>query len=264
MSDFETEGFLSDEGVEGRKIFRKRFEAAFSLADELNRVALVKIREVKLGSADQAPFIIFLLTIRIIELFESIIILMERGILSSAKLLIRPLLEALFTLVAIDKDKSLVSKYFDTQDEAHLKLLKSSTQWKNEILKKAFKDSGLEAKYIQQKNKLSLSPPDSMKPIEWAKAAGLDDLYHSFYVQYSSYTHSNLSALRDHIDSRDDNVLEASFGPSIEDLYDHIRNAVSFTLIALAHMCLTFDLEIDSEIRNIHKIITDLDDNQKE
>ena len=116
MSTIETDGFISDQAVEGRAIFRDRFSDIFALAEDMNRVAVLKIGEAKLADIDNGLFILFLLTIRIIESYEAIIILMERGMLAPAKLIIRPLLEAMFTLAALVKDKDLITKYFDAQD----------------------------------------------------------------------------------------------------------------------------------------------------
>ncbi|MFC1626420.1 DUF5677 domain-containing protein [Pseudomonadota bacterium] len=259
MTNIKTDGFLSEEAIEGRAVFLERFKDVFAMAEDMNRIAVKKLGEAKLDSVEDGPFIIYLLTIRIIESYESVIILMERGMLAPAKLIIRPLLEAMFTLIALEKDKTLVAKYFDTQDDAHLKMLRASTKWRDEFLKKAFKDAGLEAKFIKQKEKLKESPPKTLKPFQWAKAADLEDFYDVFYVYYASFTHSNLSALEDHID-READRLEASFGPSIEGFYGLLRSATAFTLLAVMHMCLAFKLEIDSDAEKIHEAICHLDE----
>lgn len=251
MTKIETDGFLSDDAIEGRAIFRERFSEIFALAEDLNRVAVAKLGEVKLSNIDDSRWVLYLLAIRIIESYEAIIILMERGMLTPAKLIIRPLLEALFTLAALEKDKGLIAKYFDAQNEAHFLLLRSSTQWRNEDLKKIFKESKLEAKFIQKKEERKVSPPASLSPIEWAKAADCEDFYHFYYVQYASFTHSNLSALEDHMERDGEEKVEASFGPTITGFNDLLRDATSFTLLSVMHMCSAFHLEIDSDADRI-------------
>lgn len=260
MTNIETDGFLSDEAIEGRAVFRERFQDVFAMAEDMNRVALRKLGGAKLSGIDDGSFVIYLLAIRIIESYEAIIILMERGMLAPAKLVIRPLLEALFTLVAVEKNKGLVSKYFDTQNKAHFELLRSSTQWRDEALKKIFKEANLEAKYIEKKKELKENPPNTFGPIDWAKAADFEDFYHVYYVQYASYTHSNLSALEDHLDRDNENKINASFGPSITGFYELLRNATAFTLIGVVHMCSTFGLDVDSDVTRIHETIRRLDE----
>jgi len=262
MSTIETDGFISDQAVEGRAIFRDRFSDIFALAEDMNRVAVLKIGEAKLADIDNGLFILFLLTIRIIESYEAIIILMERGMLAPAKLIIRPLLEAMFTLAALVKDKDLITKYFDAQDITTLSLLRSSTKWRDKNLKKIFKESELEKKYIKKKNELKDNPPNILSPHDWAKIADYDDYYHLYYVEYASYTHSNLRALEDHMDRDGEDYVEAAFGPSITGFYDLLRNATQFTLMSVIHMCSAFNLDVESDADRISKGINELDANR--
>ena len=139
MTTIETDGFLSSEAADGRHIFRKKYAYIFVLAEEMNQIALAKLREARLSEVDDADFLLYLLAIRIIESFEAVIVLMERGMLAPAKLIIRPQLEALFTLAAIDKDRTLVQKYLNAQDNAQFEKLRSSTKWRSAALKGIFK-----------------------------------------------------------------------------------------------------------------------------
>jgi len=253
MTKIETDGFLSDEAAEGRAVFRERFADIFALAEDMNRIAVKKLGEARLSDIHEGQFVLYLLAIRIIESYEAIIILMERGMLAPAKLIIRPLLEALFTLAALEKDKDLISKYFDTQSQAQFELLRSSTKWRNEDLKKLFKESRLEAKYIEKKRELKENPPVTLRPIDWAKAAGYEDFYHFYYVHYASFTHSNLSALEDHMERDGEEKVEASFGPTIAGFDDLLGHAIRFTLLSVMHMCSAFHIEIDSDVDRIEE-----------
>jgi len=210
MSTLETEGFLSREAEAGEAIFKKRFSRVLGLAEDVNSVAIRKLGEAKLGKSSRGHFVLYLLTIRIIESYEAVIILMRRGLLAPAKLIIRPMLETLFTLAALQRDASLVDKYFDMQEKAHLEQLRSSTRWRDEVLKRAFKEAGLEKQYIEKKKALKETPPQTLRPIEWAQEAGYEDFYHVYYVHYASFTHSNIAALEDHIERTGDDFAEAS------------------------------------------------------
>lgn len=258
MTKIETDGFLSDEAVEGRTVFRARFSDIFSLAEDLNRVAVNKLGEAKLADAADGHFILYLLTIRIIEAFEAVIILMERGMLAPAKLIVRPVLEALFTLAALEKEKELIAKYFDMQSEAQFALLRSSTRWRNEDLKKVFKESKLEEKYLAKKKERKERPPETLRPMQWAEVAGYEDIYHLHYVRYASFTHSNLSALEDHMERDGEEKVEASFGPSIKGFYELLRDATHFTLLSVMHMCSAFRVPIDSDAARIQEGIEKL------
>lgn len=260
MSTIEIEGFLSNEATDGVAVFRERFKDLFDLVEDANRVFVAALQTAKLADIEDSKFGVYLLAIRVVESFEAIVILMERGMLSPAKLVIRPLLEAMFSLGAIQKDESLVKKYFDTQNKAHFELLKSTTRWKDPILRALSHEHGFEKKYINKKKELNESPPEALRPYEWAEAAGYEDLYHVYYVYYASFTHSNLSALEDHLDRDIEDKVEASFGPSIQGFYDILRNATAFTLVSIMHLCSAFGIGIDANANRIHEEIRRLDE----
>ncbi len=92
MTEIETDGFLSDEAIHGRTIYRERFAEWFDVAEKLNRLAIGSLSQAHLSDIDSAQQVVYLLTIRVIEAYESIVILMERGLLSSSKLIVRPML----------------------------------------------------------------------------------------------------------------------------------------------------------------------------
>lgn len=259
MSTIEIEGFLSNEATDGIAVFRERFKDLFDLAEDANRVCVAALRRAKLADIENSKFVVYLLAIRVVESFEAVVLLMERGMLAQAKMVIRPLLEAMFSLGAIQKDEALVKKYFDTQNKAHFDLLKSTTRWKDPILRALSHEHGFEKKYINKKKELNESPPEALRPHEWAEAAGYEDLYHVYYVYYASFTHSNLSALEDHIDRDKEDKVEASFGPSIQGFYDILRNATAFTLVSIMHMCSAFKIDIDADAKRVHEEICRLD-----
>ncbi len=227
MTKMETDGFLSDEAEQARAIFRKEFSAWFEIAEKLNRRAISTLAQAPLKDIDQAQQVVCLLTIRVLEAYESIVLLMERGLLSSAKFIVRPMLEALFTLAAIDKDSSLAVVYLDGQRAADLNSLKSSCAWKNKDLMNKFKEHKLESKYIKLKGELKNKPVTQLMPVEWAKKSDYEDFYHLYYVEYCSSIHSNPRALNEHMDIDGDDVALA-FGPTTEGFGTLLGNASYF------------------------------------
>ena len=156
-------------------------------------------------------------------------------------------------MAALEKDKALITKYFDTQSKAGFELLRSSTQWRNNGLKKIFKESKLEEKSIKKKKEIKENPPETFRPIDWARAADYEDFYHLYYVQYASFTHSNLSALEDHMEMDGKEKVEASFGPTITGFYNLLSDATNFTLLSVLHMCSAFQVEIDLDSNRIQE-----------
>ena len=166
-----------------------------------------------------------------------------------AILLVRPILEALFTIAAISANPELLERYHATQQKFDREKLWATTQWKDDYLKTIFKTNALEKKYIELSKALKKNPPAAYKPIDWAKSAGLEDFYNTFYIYYASQTHSNLEALELHVDrdAHADGTVDAAFGPSSEGLVETLRNSTSFCLMAMRHLATLYDVAFDHE-----------------
>ena len=261
MTTLETDGFLSDDAVTSVADYRARFNDLFSVAKSTNQFALKILRSPHFANAEEWQLISCLLTIRIVEAFEGTILLIERGMVAPATLMLRPILEALFILGALQADKSLVSAYHDAQARADKKKLYAAMQWKNDGLRRLSKSADLERRYIEIKEAHKQNPPIEMTPIDWARKATLEDFYHTYYVFYASRTHSNREALDDHIDQSDHaaDQIDLAFGPKLDGIYDVIRNASTFCLMAIMYLGEAFELDTQEGSREIFEAIQEID-----
>jgi hypothetical protein len=165
--------------------------------------------------------------------------MLEIGLMPSAKVLARAMLEVVFTLVAIQKKPELLQYYFNQHEKSHYYNLKSIIGAKSKHLRKAVKEHGLEKKYIKMKKEMKCKEIETLGPKDWAKAAELDDLYVVYYNIYSDSIHCNPSALDDHVDNKPESI-DLSFGPSDTDLFDILKCCIycmlnSANSAALAH-----------------------------
>ena len=261
MTTVETDGFLSDEAVEAITDYRARFEDLFSVAHKTNRFALEVLRSPQMAEAEEWQLISCLLTIRIVEAFEGTVLLIERGMVAPATLLLRPVLEVLFVLGALQADHSLVAAYYQTQARVERKKLYAAMQWKDQRLRSLVKKANLEKRYVEIKEAHKQTPPIEMKPIDWAQKAGLTDFYHTYYIFYASRTHSNREALDEHIDQSDESPdkLDLAFGPQADGIYDVIRNASTFCLMAVMYLGEAFGLDTQLGSQNVFEAILEID-----
>ena len=261
MTTIETDGFLSAEACNAIADYRAQFKDLFSVADATNQFAISIMRSPRLAEAEEWQLVSCLLTIRIVEAFEGSILLIERGMIAPATLMLRPILEALFILGALQADHSLISAYHGTQAKADRRKLHAAMQWKSEPLRRLSKASNLEAKYIEIREAHKSAPPEELSPIAWATKASLEDFYHTYYVFYSSHTHSNQEALNDHIDQSDDNgdEIDLAFGPKIDGVYDIIRNASAFCLMAVTYLGEAFGIDTQEGSQQVSDSIHGID-----
>lgn len=219
MSKIETNGFLSKETENGINQITENYKDAFEFYKELNRISMLFLNRIKLDWKDIYRLVANTLILRIVENFQAIYLMLERGMLVPSKVLTRAKLETLFILAGLQKDPKLLKSYIDQNDEAHKRRLKAALQFRNEKLRESVKRINVEKLYIKRKAELKNREPTVLRPKEWAKAADLEDFYNLYYTMYSNSIHSNLSALEDHVDDKPKQI-DISFGPSDRDLYE--------------------------------------------
>jgi hypothetical protein len=232
MSKIEEEGFLSDEAENGKTDIYKKYADFFNFAKDVNKLCMKLLTSLKTDWGNDHKLIVHTLFLRIVENFQAVYLLLERGMMPQAKVLTRAMLETLFILVALQKKPELLKLYLVDQHEvAHKKALKAALKFKSKPLKEATKKNGIETLYLQKKAELKNKELTPLSPIEWSENADLGDFYNLYYVTYSNSTHSNPSALDDHVDGNP-NELNLSTGPSDRDLYDVLKCGIHILIHA--------------------------------
>lgn len=247
MSKIEIDGFLSEESEDGRKNYREKYKDIFDLTKEINRFSMSFLQKLKIDWKNNHKLIIHTLCLRIIENFQGIILMLERGMMSQASVLTRAMLETVFILVALQKKSDLLQCYFDQHEDGRKKALKAALQFKNKGLRASVKKNNLEKCYVAQVNSLKGKELNPLSPKQWAKAADLEDFYNLYYVLHSNSTHSNLSALDDHVDESKDEI-NLAFGPSEKFIYEVFQCCVYILVNAIHSTAISYDQNISTHL----------------
>lgn len=258
MSKIETDGFLSEESENGKSELIAKYVDAFKFARDLNRFCMTFLKKVELDWEDTYRLIVNILILRVVENFQAINLMLERGMLIPAKVLTRANLETLFILAALEKKPKLLQSYIDQHDEGHKRSLKAALQFKNEELKASIKKINIEKLYIKAKEKLKDRDLNVLSPKQWAKEAELEDFYNLYYTMYSNATHSNLSALNDHVDDMPEKI-DISFGPLDRGLYELMQANFYVLINSMRATALINNIDVLNEIDNLANDFRKLD-----
>ncbi len=258
MSTIDKEGFLSGEIHKSIAYYREKHKEIFDISHVLNRECVLLINNSKIDWENQSRLVIQALFLKVLEKYQAIIILLERGMTSSAKVLARAIFETTFIIVALTKDPGLLKNYIDQHHDRYKKALKSALQFKSSALKKAMKEIDVEKRYLEKKAELKDKELEILAPKTWAKLAGLDDFYNLYYVKYSNATHSNISALDDHVDKLEE-TWNLAFGPSDNDLYEMLKGC-TYSILNCASCCAEINnLNIDDQLKKLEAKIVEHD-----
>ena len=258
MTKIETDGFLSEESENGKSQILEKYEDAFNFAGNLNRFCMTLLDKLNIDWKNNFRLIVNTLILRVVENFQAVYLMLERGMLIPSKVLTRANLETLFILAGLQKNPNLLQCYLDQYDEGHKRSLRAALQFKNESLKASVKEIDIEKLYIKKKKELKNKELNILKPKQWAIEAGLEDFYNLYYIMYSNAIHSNLSALNDHVDDLRQR-LDLSFGPSDKELYEIMQCNFYILINSLRATSLVNNIDISKEIDGFANEIRSLD-----
>jgi hypothetical protein len=89
--NMDVDGFLSEDTQKGREISRATYAEVFAVAEGVNRLAMRLQREAGVGRLHgQQAYLVNVLFVRCVEIFQSIVLMLEIYHVPAAKVLTRP------------------------------------------------------------------------------------------------------------------------------------------------------------------------------
>lgn len=203
-------GLIATWVAEHREKNAEFFEAVEDLNVECNR--FLDRRSIDLSSErDVTSAVIFA---RLLELFQGIIVVLERGMISAARPLFRVYLEAYFTFVAIQNDPEFVKTYLDQfhihQRQIAKRIAKSSSQGIADLRASISKERLDDMDQLIRKKNIK-----GLKVRDIAIKAGLEDIYLTAYAYLSEAIHTSPYEIERHLRFNDEGSITAfEYGPS--------------------------------------------------
>lgn len=248
---FEEQGFLSEDIATIRKEIRERYALYFRMVDRVNSLCQRAIAEVSVYSHDGQQVIATSLMIKLLNDAEGSILLVERGLESQARSLLRVAIEALFILWNLCQDEHFFRAYVYRSEIERLTLvralLKNPARMFDDVrphltpdladkITKEIKEAGVTKEMAEQ----------------LAKGVGLGHMYDGFYRLLSQDIHSSPRALERYIIADDEEEFKGlRYGPMTGDIILILTTAAMVMLMAIGAINQLLGLNIDAEIRQL-------------
>jgi hypothetical protein len=237
------EGFLSPAVSEWIKRHRLANQGWFSLADDLNRVAMRLVPLLTVPPEDNHVFLATLLFLRGLSSFQGALLLAERGMTQGARTLARGCFEDVFLMGALRKDPAFAAAFVDDDGFRRSKIARAFL--------KLPPNSGLDAAHIERLTHVLSNFENSARPIniaDAARSAGLIGVYDVFYRGLSNdASHPSITALNRHVKADELNtVVELRWGPEVPDVQDTVRcicTAAIYLIAFIKEFCEFHDIE---------------------
>ena len=234
MASIQESGFLSPAIAHWITKHRKEHTAWFTLADTLNRLAQRLMLSAAPPKGNLQKLLVALLFARVLSHFQGVILLVERGMTTEGRSLLRGMLDAVFAVVALSKDGGLVDAFVDDDTVQRYKLVQSFRALPKEIRKlHRLGDDKLEELANTLKKDIDERDIKPLRSEFLAQKAGMLGHYQTLFVLLSSSTHSRARDLERQVEvGPDQNVTELIWGPDVHDIDDVLMPTCECLFIA--------------------------------
>lgn len=244
MTLFETDGFLSDQVLEAEGEIVARYQVAFDIATKANKLAHTVLFTADVHNEDGHELLYITLLTKQARAFQGFILLVRRGLLAPAQVLLRNMAETMFIVGALGKDSTFGTRYIASEEIARKRLLNAlvkNAQQRGQDADQQTKDliSAIEKRIKDEKI-------TAFKTEQIAQIAGLTAYYDSLYRFTSMETHTSARALEDALIVEDGVVVSLKYEPVAEKLDMYLHYGISVMLHSLHECAQHFKLPVNA------------------
>ncbi|MDH5670197.1 MAG: DUF5677 domain-containing protein [Nitrospira sp.] len=254
---FEDEGFLSRELDALREHILSNHAKHFDPAKRVNLFCQRAQARLKVYNRDPQQLMATCLMLKIFEDVQGALILLESGLASQSRSLLRAATETLIILAKVATSEEFFKAYVLTGERECLKLLeaiKSDRLYGNEEIQK-----DITPELIEQIKK-SFDGTENKDLEQWAKSVNLDVMYDLVYRLFSQDVHTHPRRLEKYLIIREDGeVGQIEWGPDLEkDFSTEIVEAATILLLAMDTISHLFELHTKKEITHFWEEIQNI------
>lgn len=214
MTLYDENGFLDGKIFDWIQQHRESQKSVFGLAHQLNRESHVFIDGRAVITSDTYKLTSLVLFVRLLELYQGVLLTVDRGMRAPTRIAFRVFLEAFFHFAAIHKDPAYLKDYldqFDYQKKALINRIRRTTDKNLEDLRKP-----ITADLIQTIDKIDVR---RISIEDVARRAGWHNAYVTAYAMLSGAVHSSAADLEAHLeyDAKEQRVIAFRYGPTEEE-----------------------------------------------
>lgn len=244
MSTFETDGFLSDELSEITEPATAQYASKLELASDANRLAHKMIYSVDVKNEHLPDILLATLLTRQTASFQSFYILLRKGLLTQAKILLRNLAETMFIVGAIRKDVEFPNRYVLSEEISRKKSLEAlmrDRQRRGGDIDQETKDL-----IAALKEKIESESITTFSTEQIAQIAGLQSYYDTLYRLTSLSVHTSPRGLDETLETDENGtIISLKYGPTIDGLDMYIDYGISIFLYALHEIASHFEQPVE-------------------
>lgn len=256
------EGFVADEISDVVAVVRQRYAAHLVEVRALNQLLTRSQYEFKVHPQSAQELTCAALFVRSLAHCQATLILLERGMMPSARAMIRCALEGLFNLGACAADSTIALSFVDADQVDRKRRAKYLAQVQDPTARARLDRAELEEMLRQIQLKIDEVELHELRTRDMARRAGLEDIYLTAYAMLSGAVHSTVGDIDQHFQKGPGGqFLELVTAPVVEDLEGPflilgetmiglVRAATKVFSLGVANQC-------EEHLSRLHSLISD-------
>ncbi|MCB9833046.1 MAG: hypothetical protein H6807_11295 [Planctomycetes bacterium] len=246
---FDADGYLGAAASRFEDEHLRRRAALFGCIKSLNRAAIQLISGRSIPTSDYRGLQIAAQFARIIELFDCLVLLAQRGAWAPTRAMLRILIEAVHPMICCALSEEYFIDFLNQDEIQRLKLartvkergLSADTKHTEEDLDKVIQ--GIEAKGLKK-----------VSAYEWARRCDRLDEYDLAYRHLSGSIHTTARDLEKHFVVESGEIAGFRLGPTDEEIDFFVNHAAMCLLGAMKAMSENFKLNKEAEIESFSRL----------
>ncbi len=230
MTTVEDYGFIADEVDSMSHEFIRNNEDVVALFRESIAFAHEIRKSVKVNSSDRVAIYLASLFIRTLEHSEAVYVTSIRGLGIEAKIILRALLEAVFSFRAVAAQANVLPDLVAQSDRRHLEIMQRHRAARPKVEGNQEFMARL-AELEEMKRRGELKKSISVKDL--AEQAAMRETYDLVYSWFCADVHVGTRSLMEHLEIKDGCLVSIRFGPNFEWSRDAILSAIHAVLLLL-------------------------------
>ena len=252
----EKSGFLSKDISKYKAVHRKNNEQIFKICEDLNKYAHDTMWKIKVSNEYLPEILSACAFVRTLSNFQSVVILSEYGLSNEAKIILRSLVEAMFLMVAIEKDREYSVKIIEQdileRERTYKAIKRNIVAGIHKLEKPTLDEVEDKIRIIQQE--ISDKGIKNINKREMSIAADLESFYDTIYHLLSGSVHINPRDLEQYLGLTEERkIKDIKWGPDEKDIEDILFAAVEVMIFVLKSISNMFEITLDGNWETIHK-----------
>jgi hypothetical protein len=255
------QGFLSPEIVGYQQHIQNQYTTYFDLIHRVNIFCQETKFRLSVHNRDPQEVIATSLMLQLLHDVQGSVLLLERGLASQARILLRAGLEALFLLKNVCDHEEFCRAFSWASERDRLKLQRAIQANPAPVFDEV-RPHITQQTIEKLATELATAGVSSQTVEELARLAGLQHLYDSLYRLFSQDVHTSVRALERYLvfDEASGDLKTFAWGPETTDLHAEFMAVVELMLACVACIAGLFSLDLGAELSGFNAELRALDE----